>query len=618
MRILLSLTLLIILNTLSLSAQGYWQQKVEYNIDVDFDHIKHQFKGIEELNYYNNSPDTLKKVFFHLYYNAFQPGSMMDVRSRTISDPDRRVGSRIANLKPDEIGYQKIDKLTYNGKKVDYEVNGTILEITLPKGGLKPGKKAVFNIEFNSQVPVQIRRTGRKNKEGIDYSMAQWYPKIAEYDKEGWHANPYIGREFHGVWGDFDVTINIDSNFTIASTGYLQNPEEIGKGYLKSGMKLKQRDQRLTWKIKAENVHDFVWAADSNYAHDVRMADNGIEIHFFYNNDTLQANWDSIQDYAVNCMNFMSKTFGQYPYKKYSVIQGGDGGMEYPMATLITAHSSMAGLISVTVHEMIHSWYQGALATNESKYAWVDEGFTTFAQYITLDHLYNSNKANPILKVYGSYFYLAGSNKQEPLSTHADHYLTNTAYGISSYNKGAVFLMQLNYIVGEEVFYKGMKRYHEEWKMKHPTPDDFKRVIEKVSGIELDWYFEQFIGTTNKIDYGIKSVICSDNKTIVTLVRNEDMPMPIDIEVAFTDSNTEYYNIPLRIMRGEKQPEKNYTNKLKIMEDWPWTHPYYVFTIDVPIDEIKSIEIDPSQRLADFNREDNLYPFDKSKSYEAK
>ncbi len=610
------LVILFMFATQLLSAQPYWQQRVEYKIDVDFDHTKHQFTGNEELTYYNNSPDTLQKVFFHLYYNAFQPGSMMDVRSRTLPDPDRRVGSRIAQLKDDEIGYHKIESLTCDGKKLDYEVNETILEVTLPKKGIRPGKKAVFKMKFNSQVPVQIRRTGRKNSEDIDYSMTQWYPKIAEYDKDGWSSNPYIGREFHGVWGDYDVTIRMDSNFTIAGTGYLQNPEEIGKGYLKPGQTLKSRKEILEWKFKATDVHDFAWAADRNYAHDIKVADGGIEIHFFYNNDTLQQNWDSLQDYAVECMNFMNKTFGRYPYKKYSVIQGGDGGMEYPMATLITAHSSMAGLISVTVHEMIHSWYQGALATNESKYAWVDEGFTTFAQYITLDHLYKKRAVNPLSRSYRSYFYLANSNKQEPMTTHADHYLTNTAYGINSYSKGAVFLMQLNYIIGNEAFFRGMKRYHSEWKLKHPTPDDFKRVMEKESGLELDWYFEQFIGTTNKIDYGIKSVISKDEATEITLTRVEDMPMPLDVKVTFSDSSEVVYNIPLRIMRGAKNEDKKFHKKLVLLEDWPWTHPYYVFRIKKSIKDILSIEIDPSERLADINREDNFYPYDKSKAYE--
>ena len=162
-------------------------------MDIDFDVSNHQFTGTQKLNYYNNSPDTLGEVFYHLYFNAFQPNSMMDVRSRTILDPDPRVADRISKLSEEEIGYQRVIKLRMDGKPVDYEVVGTILEVDLPEPIL-PGSKVVFDMAFEAQVPLQIRRSGRDNKEGIDYSMTQWYPKMCEYDYQGWHANPYVGR----------------------------------------------------------------------------------------------------------------------------------------------------------------------------------------------------------------------------------------------------------------------------------------------------------------------------------------------------------------------------------------------------------------------------------------
>src|SRR6056297_2516664 len=179
----------------------YWQQRAEYEMDINVDAENHRFTGSQKLTYQNNSPDTLKRVFYHLYFNAFQPKSMMDVRSRTIQDPDRRVRDRIYQLPEDEIGYHKINSLTQDGKAVEYKVDGTILEVTLNKPIL-PGKKTVFQMEFNSQVPRQIRRSGWANAEGVEFSMSQWYPKMSEYDDDGWHPNPYIGREFYGVWGD--------------------------------------------------------------------------------------------------------------------------------------------------------------------------------------------------------------------------------------------------------------------------------------------------------------------------------------------------------------------------------------------------------------------------------
>src|SRR5258706_8186271 len=222
--------ILIVFPFLSSAQSTYWQQRVEYTMNVNMNVSNHQFDGDQKLVYFNNSQDTLTKVYYHLFFNAFQPGSMMDVRSRNISDPDRRVMDRISKLKDDEIGYQHILALKQDGKEVGYKVDQTILEVVLAKP-LLPRTKTVFDMKFEAQVPLQIRRSGRDNREGIAYSMTQWYPKMAEYDFQGWHADQYVAREFHGVWGDFDVRISIDRKFVIGGTGKLQNPDKVGHGY---------------------------------------------------------------------------------------------------------------------------------------------------------------------------------------------------------------------------------------------------------------------------------------------------------------------------------------------------------------------------------------------------
>ncbi len=574
-------------------------------MDITFDHEKHQFSGKQMINYTNNSPDELHKVFYHLYFNAFQPNSMMDVRSRTISDPDPRVGDRISRLKENEVGYHKIKSLKYEGEPVEFQVVGTVLEVSLPKP-IKPASTVQFEMEFDSQVPLQIRRSGRMSKEGIDYSMTQWYPKMSEYDKDGWHANPYVGREFHGVWGDFDVTIHMHKKYVIGGTGVLQNPTEIGHGYVPKDQVKRPEGDILHWRFKAENVHDFAWAADPDYKHDIVKMDNGTRLHFFYQTDTLAENWEKMQPYAVGCFEFMNKNFGEYPYPQYSIIQGGDGGMEYPMCTLITSHGSLGGLISVTVHESIHSWYQGMMATNESKYPWMDEGFTSYAQAMCLDHLYEKNELNPLKNSYLGYYMLARSDDQEPLTTHADHYKKNRTYGISVYSKGAVFLHQLSYVVGKEAFQKGMLEYYNLWRFKHPTPDDFKRVMEKISGLELDWYMEQFIGTINTIDYTVKKVEKDKKTTVVTLERKGEMPMPLDVKVTLTDGTEQWHYIPLQIMRGEKGTDIVQFDK--VHEDWGWTYPTYDLVLDIPQKKIEKIEIDPTRRMADIYPKNNIFP----------
>ncbi|MBX2894040.1 MAG: M1 family metallopeptidase [Cyclobacteriaceae bacterium] len=587
----------------SLSAQDYrWQQRVEYAMNVQLNTQNHKLNGDQKLVYYNNSPDTLTKVYYHLFFNAFQPGSMMDVRSRTIADPDRRVTDRISKLAPNEIGYQHIQSLKQDGKATTYKVNGTILEVTLAKPIL-PKTKTTFEMTFEAQVPVQIRRSGRDNREGIAYSMTQWYPKLAEYDHQGWHAYQYVAREFHGVWGDFDVKITIDSKFVIGGTGKLQNPEAIGYGYEKPGSAVKRPQGNLTWHFVAKDVIDFAWAADPDYTHDIQQVPNGPTLHFFYQkNERTASTWKNMQPVAVKVFQFLSATFGQYPFNTYSIIQGGDGGMEYPMCTLILGEGSQAGLNGVMAHEVAHSWYQMTLASNEALYSWMDEGFTDFASDEALNSI--TNQPNTHAGSYASYFGLVNSGLQEVATQHSDHYTTNRAYSTAAYSMGAVFLQQLKYLIGDEAFYTGMKRYYNTWKMKHPEPNDFLRIMEKVSGQQLHWYYRYWIQTTKRIDYGVGSVTEVNGNTMVELQRVGEFPMPIDLVVTYQDGSKELFYIPLNEQLGSK-PVEDKTMKRTDLPEWPWVYPTYTVQVSRKVANIKSIEIDPSQRLADINRKNN-------------
>ncbi len=588
----------------SLSAQDYrWQQRVEYAMNVQLNTQNHKLNGDQKLVYYNNSPDTLTKVYYHLFFNAFQPGSMMDVRSRTIADPDRRVTDRISKLAPNEIGYQHIQSLKQDGKATTYKVNGTILEVTLAKPIL-PKTKTTFEMTFEAQVPVQIRRSGRDNREGIAYSMTQWYPKLAEYDHQGWHAYQYVAREFHGVWGDFDVKITIDPKFVIGGTGKLQNPEAIGHGYEKSGSTVKRPQGNLTWHFEAKDVIDFAWAADPDYTHDIQQVPNGPTLHFFYQKNERTANtWKNMEPVAVKVFQFLSATFGQYPFDTYSIIQGGDGGMEYPMCTLILGEGSQAGLNGVMAHEVAHSWYQMTLASNEALYSWMDEGFTDFASDEALNSI--TNQPNTHTGSYASYFGLVNSGLQEVATQHSDHYTTNRAYSTAAYSMGAVFLQQLKYLIGDEAFYKGMKRYYNTWKMKHPEPNDFLRIMEKVSGQQLHWYYRYWIQTTKRIDYGVGSVTEVNGNTMVELQRVGEFPMPVDLVVTYQDGSQELFYIPLNEQLGTK-PVEDKTMKRTGLPEWPWVYPTYTVQVSRKVADIKSIEIDPSQRLADINRKNNV------------
>lgn len=589
-----------------------WQQRIKYVINVNMDVATNRFKGTEKLEYTNNSPDTLNKVYFHLYWNAFQPGSSMDVRSSELGktklaeprgrsdglDWDARVKDRISKLKPDEIGFQRVENIKINGVEQKLKEHETILEVILTKPIL-PKSKVMMDLNFEAQVPVQIRRSGRDNAEGIRYSMSQWYPKMVEYDYQGWNANPYIAREFYGVWGDFDVNITIDKSYMVTAGGDLINNNEVGFGYESPGTKIKApTGSTLTWKWQAYNVHDFMWAADPNYKMITRQVPNGPLLRTVYKAvDSLEKRWQTVADSTAAAYPIIAKTFGAYPYKTYTFVQGGDGGMEYPMATLLKSAS-----VGTAIHEWMHTWYQMLMGSNESLYPWMDEGFTDYAS-TRVQATMRGAKGFMFRGSYNGYFNLAKSGLEEPASTHSDHYNTNYAYSNAAYSKGTVFMAQLGYIVGESVRDKILLKYYDTWRFKHPNPNDFIRVAEKVSGMELDWYKEYWINSTKTIDYAVGDINTKDGQTMLSIKRIGKMPMPVDVLVTYKDGTTEMHYIPLSLMLGEKPAEGD--APVTTHPEWKWTHPEYSFPITKGVQTIRSIEIDPSQRLADINRTNN-------------
>lgn len=602
---------------------GYWQQHVNYKMDVSVDVKTFKYTGKQQLVYTNNSPDTLRRVYYHLYNNAFQPNSEMDARLQAISDPDGRMinttktgdkttkESRIKLLKPNETGYLNVTNFKQDDATAKTTVTGTVLVVDLAKPIL-PGKSTTFNLDFDAQVPLQVRRSGRNSADGVALSMTQWYPKIAEYDFEGWHADPYIGREFHGVWGDFDVSITIDKSYTIGGSGYLQNKNEIGKGYEDAGVKVvyPKKAKTLTWHFVAPNVHDFAWGADPNYIHDKLIGENGTELHFFYKNDPeAAANWKKMQPKTAEILAFYNKNIGQYPYKQYSVVQGGDGGMEYAMCTLISGGRSYGSLVGTTAHEFAHSWFQHILATNESKHYWMDEGFTSYISDLAMEAVLpakvkeGEDPESPFKSAYDNYFYLVKSGKEQPLTTHADRFNFNMAYSIAAYSKGEIFLAQLGYIIGHKKLDETLKRFYADYKFTHPTPNDIKRTAEKVSGAELDWYLTDWCQTTNTIDYSIKEVRTEGTTAKVTLERIGLMPMPLDLIVVYEDGTQESLYVPLQMMHYTK--DNPYPSlKRSVLKDWDWAHPTYEFTLSKPV---KVLVIDPTETMADVNKANNMY-----------
>jgi len=600
----------LMLTALSLHAQvpqGYWQQEVDYSISVKLDPKTHAFTGTEDLKYINHSPDTLQELFFHLYFNAFQPNSMMDVRSRNLPDPDKRVEDRISKLKGDEIGIQKVSNIKVNGQNVLSEEHGTILKVFLASPIL-PGDTAQIDLIFEGQVPVQIRRSGRDNAEGIDYTMTQWYPKMAAYDNMGWHAYPYVAREFYAPFGKFRVEIELPSHYKVAGTGSLENfdsywREDKTEGSL-SYLELKPWKPDLrTWVFTGENIHDFAWAADPDYEHTTVKLDSALQLHFFYL-DKYDETWERLPKYTLQFFEEMNQRFGRYPYPQFSVIQGGDGGMEYPMCTMLKGTGKINGLVGVTVHEGAHNWYYGILGSNETRFPWMDEGFTSYAEAEVLNAISPSPKVNPHANSFAAHAFLASKPEQnEPMSTMADRYERNRTYGINAYSRGEIFMAQLRYIVGDEAFERGVLRFFETWKFKHPEPWDMIRIMERESGLQLDWFYHQFVETTKIIDYGISRVEAGKGNTEIHLERIGTMSMPLKLRVYLRDGSQFNYYIPTRLQYGPS-PDISLTT----VAPWAWTHPDYILNIPFDFEQIEQIVIDEEGFMADVNQANNSYP----------
>lgn len=592
----------------SAQQDAYYQQYAKYKMNIEVDAANFSYNGKQEIQYTNNSPDELSVVYFHLYWNAFKPGSMMDQRVQNQGkNADGRLVengvSRLSTIPKNEEGSQKINWIKQNGKDLKFEVQETIMKVYLNEK-IKPNSNTTFTMDWDSVVPKQIRRSGRNNREGIDMTMTQWYPKIAEYDYDGWATFDYVGREFHAPFADFDVTIKIDKDYVIGAGGILENPSEV-KGYTENPDIKTDKDNKATWKFTAKNMLDFAWAADKDYSVESFVVPDGPKVFFVYQKSEKTKYWEEAKPYITKYYQIMNNTFGRYVYPNYSFVQGGDGGMEYGMCTMILGESkSLEGLLGLMIHEGSHSWFQQMLATNESTKPWLDEGFTSYAESYVMYQLFpKTNEANPFINSLKGYAYFAKSGREEPASWLSDHHDNGTAYSVASYTKGELFLVELGYIMGEETLSKVMKKYYQDWHLKHPSDRDFMHIAQQISGMDLKWFYHYWINTTKTIDYAIKDVKYGDTYTTITLVNNSDVPMPIDFNVLTKDKKTINYHIPLNMMRSPKKSD--FYGNFQTLDYWNWTSKEYTFSIPYKKDELKLLGIDFSQRLADVNPENN-------------
>jgi hypothetical protein len=492
---------------LSAKAQVYWQQHVAYTIDVSLNDKEKTLDGFEQIVYTNNSPDTLRFIWFHLWPNAYKNDKT------AFSEQQLRNGdTRFYFSDKEQRGY--INRLDFKvagitAQTEDHPEHIDIIKVVLPQP-LPPKQKITITTPFHVKLPYNFSRGGYN---GQSFQLTQWYPKPAVYDRKGWHPMPYLDQgEFYSEFGSYDVRITVPKTFVVAATGVLQTEEE--KAWLKNRenytLPAAHKQSRTTQKTrsiktktqppvppaaketktlhyKQENIHDFALFANSDFIakSDTLQLTSGriITVSSFYTPSQKDL-WSQSVRYAKEALRFYSAALGEYPYDVATVVQGPesmDGGMEYPTITVIAPPESAESLDGVIAHELGHNWFYGVLATNERQHPWLDEGLNTYYENRYMTEKWGSqSRAAEVL------FQRKAFNKtDQPIATPSEEF-SSINYFLSAYHKTAEWLHTLEQQMGREAFDAMMRRYYEEWKFKHPQPEDFKAMVTDALGASAE------------------------------------------------------------------------------------------------------------------------------------
>lgn len=588
------------------------------SMDVVINDYTYDYSGTGSTSFVNNSSDTLYQLFYHAYFNAFQQGSAMaNYASQNGADA---LYAQLMALQEHQQGVLDIDSCTIGNQHVNTTRTGTIIRLDMPQP-IAPGDAVNVRFFFRGHIPLITRRAGRNSTQGIRYSMAQWYPKLCQYDDHGWHNNQYVGKEFYGVFGRYDVRITLPARYVVGATGELQNPEAIGHGYqytrdttifpnLSEG--ILPKDSMATWHFVADSVHDFAWVADENYAHAIMVRDS-IVIHVLYT-ASLHAQWQPVADWCGRTLRFFGKCYGTYPYRTFTCTQAGDGGMEYPQLVMITNRSTPS-LLRTVVHEVGHQWFYGLVANNETQYAWLDEGFTNYieeramheefadapqSERTVLQQLLIPERPAPITNHLG-YLFIAEAGLDEPLTTPHDRFADDYASRVV-YDKGAALLRQLEYAFGTRALDSCLRYYALAQRFRHPYPQHFQKACEHILGQRLDEFFDTFVATTQLPDYALRAMHSRYNaadstyNTAIELHKDGIAHLPLTLYLRLADGSWTTHHIPSDVQ---------HTNSIVPQrEPWFWTHASHTVTVTTPT-EVQAVYLDTTAMLLDATASDN-------------
>ncbi len=556
----------------TVNAQEYFQQEVNYTIDVQLDDKTNFLHGFEEFEYINNSHDNLSEIYIHLWPNAYKNGTSALAKQQYNSGDDQLLYGTDSI-----IGY--IDSLDFkiNHQSVKWYYTKEhedicVLQLSTP---LKPGERISVTTPFRVKIPSgSISRLGHVDE---SYQITQWYPKPAVYDRNGWHEMPYLGQgEFFSEFGSFDVRITLPENYVVGATGDLQTASEIEymdtlvsqtlrgieDGYLYRKVPgvsesypnrfPKSSEKFKTLHFKQSNVHDFAWFADKRYSvlkGEVELPHSGRKVTtwalYTPGNGLL---WQNASEYLHDATYYYSLWNGDYPYNQVTAVDGtisAGGGMEYPNVTVIGNARDDMGLEVVIVHEVGHNWFYGQLGTNERDHGWMDEGMNTLNEVRYVQTKYPENQAMSDMIFGGafhfndldhhdlsdiSYRMMAWLGEDQAIETKSDDF-SQINYGVIMYQKTGLVFFYLKDYLGEKLFDICMKQYYQDWEFKHPSPYDMRASIEKTSGKDLSWLFEDLIKTTNHVDYKIvkSKKMNTGQRVTIKNVGQVDGPIPVSL-----------------------------------------------------------------------------------------
>jgi hypothetical protein len=587
----------------------YWQQWADYRLEAELNPVSKRLTGKSAIRYYNRSPDTLRTVYVQLLHNIFAPGS------RHNTD----VAWAVEGYDLSKVAAQGTTLTAGAGEGAGYEVDGTIMQIRLPKP-LVPGGSADLAFAYRIRIPPDGAPRG--GQDGEVYYISYWYPQMAVYDDvNGWQTDQYFGNaEFYMGYGNYDVALTVPAGWLVTSTGTLTNAADVlssqTRARVDSAMSAKEvvhvvteadrgagkatapgADGKLTWRFRAENVRDVAWGASANYLWDATNAAVGdadgdgsadtTRVDAFWRPEMRTSHWDQAARYGRHSVEFLSKYLWPYPYPHMTAVDGPSscGGMEYPMMTCIGGQWDTLDMYEVIVHEIAHMWTPMQVGSDEKRFAWMDEGFAQFSQSQAMPDFFKGYDDEAENRE--PYLNLAIVGGEVELMHHGDRYPNYTAYGTASYYKTATVLVALRGVLGKETFEKALKEYGRRWQYKHPTPYDFFNTVEDVSGRDLSWFWRTWFFETWKLDQAIDTVAAAGDSLEVVVANRGRAPMPVHLVVTRSEGKPQTVEIPVSV----------------------WFTGLKRATVRIPREPtIKTIEIDPKREFPDIDRGNGIWP----------